>query len=415
MRSLRQRPWQLPVSMLVVGAWLMVGLFLQIALGPVEWSLTAFPVNVFLLAGLLVLLLTMHLLRRWVYLFRWLSSTTAAIPTVAVVALFLIIMGLIPQINNGNGSSLGLTNMVRFWPFVLLCVWMEVIVGMVSLRQLNTLFHARSLKALPSSLMIHMGFFMALLCATLGHADIQRLRLQAEEGAVESFAVDENNRVKDLDFSILLNDFSVDLYPAKLMIINKKTGNCIPEGTPEILTLDGTLHGGLIDGWNISVEAFYLHASCADKATDTLLYVESAAEGACCAARIVAEKAGVKREGWVSCGSYLFPYAALPLTTDLSVIMPEREPRRFRSDVTIIMDQHQAARDTIEVNHPLKIDGWKIYQLGYDEIMGEWSTLSVLELVKDPWLPFVYGGIGMMILGVILMFFRSPRRKEESL
>jgi hypothetical protein len=69
--------------------------------------------------------------------------------------------------------------------------------------------------------------------------------------------------------------------------------------------------------------------------------------------------------------------------------------------------------DTIEVNRPLKISGWNIYQLSYDETKGRWSDVSVFELVRDPWLPAVYAGIIMMVLGAVCLFVNAPKGKEE--
>lgn len=60
----------------------------------------------------------------------------------------------------------------------------------------------------------------------------------------------------------------------------------------------------------------------------------------------------------------------------------------------------------ITVNSPLELQGWKIYQTSYDENMGQWSTSSILELIRDPWLPVVYVGLGMLILGSFLLLFK---------
>lgn len=92
--------------------------------------------------------------------------------------------------------------------------------------------------------------------------------------------------------------------------------------------------------------------------------------------------------------------------------MPPLEPRRYASDVTVIGNDGHEQRDTIEVNKPLDYGGWKIYQLDYDEQMGEWSTLSVFELVSDPWLPFVYLGIFMMLAGAVLSFFKGKGGRQ---
>ena len=42
------------------------------------------------------------------------------------------------------------------------------------------------------------------------------------------------------------------------------------------------------------------------------------------------------------------------------------------------------------------------------------GTKNVMfELVRDPWLPAVYTGIIMMVLGAICLFVNAQKRKEE--
>ncbi|MBF0963777.1 MAG: hypothetical protein HXK17_00250, partial [Alloprevotella sp.] len=66
---------------------------------------------------------------------------------------------------------------------------------------------------------------------------------------------------------------------------------------------------------------------------------------------------------------------------------------------------------TVEVNKPVKVDGWMIYQLSYDESMGRWSESSTFELVKDPWLPAVYVGVYLLLAGAILIFIVAQKRR----
>ena len=75
-----------------------------------------------------------------------------------------------------------------------------------------------------------------------------------------------------------------------------------------------------------------------------------------------------------------------------------------RSDVTVYTKSGIALRDTVRVNKPLAVRGWKIYQLSYDETRGAASDISIFELVSDPWLPLVYGGIFMMLAGALCKF-----------
>ena len=93
--------------------------------------------------------------------------------------------------------------------------------------------------------------------------------------------------------------------------------------------------------------------------------------------------------------------------------MPEREPQRFASEVKICTQEGTITEGTIEVNRPMEIEGWKIYQLSYDETKGRWSDVSVFELVRDPWLPVVYAGIIMMMAGAVSLFVSAQKRKEE--
>ena len=93
---------------------------------------------------------------------------------------------------------------------------------------------------------------------------------------------------------------------------------------------------------------------------DTVNFVEFHSEGATSALYVKArnELTGRQKEGWVSCGSYIFPYISLQLDDAVSMVMPEREPRRFASDVMVYTKDKQTKEACIEVNKPLSIAGW---------------------------------------------------------
>ena len=91
-----------------------------------------------------------------------------------------------------------------------------------------------------------------------------------------------------------------------------------------------------------------------------------------------------------------------------------RMPKRFASDVTVRTKNGAVIPAVIEVNKPLQAGGWKMYQYDYDEEKGTESEISVLELVREPWQPFVRTGILMMLAGALcLFFFMAPRPKKE--
>ena len=178
--------------------------------------------------------------------------------------------------------------------------------------------------------------------------------------------------------------------------------------------LEDGIKTGELFGWNIEIlEKIELAASVPGQ--DTVKYVNWPSTGATYAANVRAVSADGKKVacGWVSCGSFLFPYQALRLDSMCSIVMPDREPRRYSSDVIIYTKRGTKCNETIEVNKPAKVEGWNIYQLSYDETKGRWSDISVFELVSDPWLPFVYIGIIMMMLGAVCMFITAQKNNNK--
>ena len=282
---------------LVGGGLLFVGLLLQLAIGPVDWSLFAAPVNYIVLVLMLALIGAMFLLRRKVYAFEWMMHFTAAVPCLCYAAWLTILMGLTVQTRQGGVPWL--SQMLRFWPFVLIWTWMMVIAGLAALN------HLLRRKWRESPVIVnHLGVFLAIVCATLGNADMQELRMTVFEGTRESMAVDEYGKGQELDLAVELNDFTMDRYE------------------------NGT-------------------------------------------------------------------------------------PKRFASDVSIHTKGGQTITGTVEVNKPLKAEGWKVYQYDYDAMRGPESQYSVFLLVRDPWLPCVYLGIFLMLAGALCLIVQeyAPKRK----
>lgn len=88
------------------------------------------------------------------------------------------------------------------------------------------------------------------------------------------------------------------------------------------------------------------------------------------------------------------------------------EPKEFISELTIIKRSGETKSVSLEVNKPYELKGWKIYQMDYDNELGIWSQTSVLEVIHDPWLWFVYIGIFMMLAGAIYMFWMGARTRD---
>ena len=297
---MQTKPYGMKEGFLIGGGLVLAGLMLQLSIGPVDWDAFRWPVNGIVLAVFLALVAIAFLLRKKVYGFQFIGTYKAAVPALVYAVVLTIIMGMTRQEVNGTW----LTNMLSFWPFVLIYVYMAVILGLVVLRQLKSWAAASfSLFTFHFSLLPHLGLFLAMTCATLGNADMQRLKMITVKGEPEWRALNSQQQIVEMPFSIELKDFIMETYD---------------------------------DGM----------------------------------------------------------------------------PRRFASDIQVVTKTGGHIQATVEVNKPVEVDGWKIYQYGYDTQMGAMSKTSILELVSDPWLPLVYTGIYMMLAGAVCMFLKGKKVKK---
>ena len=276
---------------LIGGGLIFAGLMLQLSVGPVLWDAFAWPANGLVLSAFFVMLTTMVYLRKKVYAFQWMTTYQAAIPAMVYAVVLTIIMGVTRQQVNGTW----LNNMLSFWPFVLIYVYLTVILGLTIHRRFRRIFRGQgSMKHDIPFMLNHLGLFIALTTATLGSADMQRVKMITAIDEPEWRAMEQSGAIKEMDIAIELKKFIMETYD----------------------------------------------------------------NGA---------------------------------------------PKRFASEIQILTKSGKNIETIVEVNKPYEVDGWKIYQYGYDTQMGAQSQISILELVSDPWLPWVYTGFYMMLAGAALM------------
>jgi hypothetical protein len=282
------------VGFLLGGGLICAGLLLQVILGPVNWDWLAWPVNLAVLFLLLAAVGAVYALRGKVYAFEWMMHAGAAVPCLVYAASLTMLMGLLPQVREGGMPWL--SQMLSFWPFVLIWTWMMFVSALAALNHLLRW----KWKEIPF-ILNHLGVVVAIVAATLGNADIQSLELTAFTGKPEWRALDEMGRVHEPGLAIELHEFTMEVYPNQM-------------------------------------------------------------------------------------------------------------PKRFASDISVYTEDGKTVRGTVEVNKPLKVNGWKIYQYSYDVKKGPESEYSVFQLVKDPWIAWVYLGIFMMLAGALcLMLFMAPK------
>jgi hypothetical protein len=90
----------------------------------------------------------------------------------------------------------------------------------------------------------------------------------------------------------------------------------------------------------------------------------------------------------------------------LFLLKPQGDVKDYKSDLSVIRDGKEVARKIIEVNDPLHYGGYHFYQNSYD--LGADHACSILLASSDTGLYAVYGGFGLMIAGLIHVFYIQP-------
>jgi hypothetical protein len=423
-RPLWSPPWGFPEAFLIPCGLLLVGLALELVVPNTLTPALAWPLNGLLGAGLLLLLGLGRGLGGGTALVRFLGSIPAAIGATVGFGAVGLLLGVFPQgavpqnMPPSLGFRLGLYDILGSWSYLLLTAWFVLVLGFAAARRAWPLSLANL-----GYLLSHGGLFLAVAGAHLGANDLERLTMNLQEGQPVWVGVDREGRERALDFALALTDFDLEEYPAELALVDRKTGEMEGGRRVELGPPASPSPGEAGDGGTAREQTAALR-QLPGWEIQTLQYLETAAKvgqrfvevhdlGTARAAEVEAthRASGRTVKGWVSCGSFLRQAQVLDLDERLALVMLPPRPKRFLSTATLYQKGGPTEAVALEVNKPLTVQGWKVYQLSYDEALGRWSKVSILEAVRDPWLPLVYAGIFMMIAGALWLGFLGLREK----
>lgn len=395
-----QYPWDYKESFIVAGGLLLTGYILQITTRTYVKPVSS-PANYIIAAIFVATLLLLHLSQKkhpWV---KWLRSVPASISAIVLVLIQAVIMGTIPQQNFTNAakpSLFGFSNVTSSWPFVISLLFFLTTLGMATL---NRMFPWQRKNI--GFILNHLGLWIALVAGMLGVGDLKRNTMDLYEGQPEWRAKDDQNHIIEMPFAFELKNFEMETFAPKLAFADV-TNNKIETSGVNALRM---IHKG--DKYNYN----HYEVEVLDYINDAKFtgekYFPVNEEGSTPAALIHVKGNNIDTSGWISCGSFATSFAVLQLNNKDAVMMMQPEAKKFSSAAEIYTKDEQHYKTTIEVNKPYSIKGWKIYQLSYDERFGKWSKLSVIELVRDPWLPVVYTGIFMMLAGAVHLIIKGKK------
>lgn len=426
-RTIWSAPWGYSEAWLIAGGLLVVSYLWQWIMGPVSVGSFVHPVS----TGVIVLLLMVSIyigLRASKggtipALVRFLVSSAATITSIVVLMVQMMIMGFSIQIDprmiaglGGLFHSTGWSTMIYSYPFNISYLYLLLILGAITVKRIARLkFDAHNI----GFILNHLGLYSFLAFALISGSSMKRYTMSLVQDQVEWRAILQgSDEMEELPIALELKHFTLDEYGPKLMLLNGLSSKVLPEDMPDMINLDNVPTSGKLLDWEVEVKELLPLAAPLVR-DSVILFNEFASMGGAPAAKITARRGNEVYSGWVSCGSFLFPYRALGLGNDMSVVMPYPDIRQYYATIKYYLKSGEIGDKTISVNNPLRVDDWYVYQLNYDKEKRRWATTTEVELVNDPWLTPVLVSIWVLFSGALFLLLgpaNSPtisRRKEE--
>lgn len=381
---------------------LFIGFMLE-RLGPqVPLKALKWPVNSIVLS---LTIIALFLLQRVHVISTYLSSPTTLISALFLMTVEVIVLGVFPQSHLQKvvePSLWGIHSVLFSWPWFISHVLLLLILGSHIAKQIIS-------KSFSPLFVLQLGAWIVLIGAQLGHTDIERCWVRIAEGNRADIAFDSERKAMDLGFSISLLDFHMDEYAPKIFLLTPSS----EDNSHKRVESQRSCFTGQSDSlgtYKITVSHYHPFAQ---KRGNNFLPSDSDTGVTVHAAFVTVEKEDRLYSGWISSGTAQIKPHGLLLEDSAALFMDKPQAKSYTS--TVIVKDTISLLDTfsIQVNKPVKVKGWKIYQRGYDKERGRQSRITILELIRDPWLPFVYIGIFILIIGALIFLFHGKREELE--
>ena len=400
-------PWGYPEAFLVASAILVVGFALEWVTPGDGLSAPSWPWNGVIGAMLLLVPLVLHLLFSQNPVVRWLGQIPASMGAIAAVTFSVLLMGLFLQ-GQPSGISwidrMGLTRMTTSWPFLLSISWFLFVLGMTTVRRSIPL-RGRNI----GFLLNHLGLWIVIAGGILGSGDLQRVTMTLSEGQTVWFGKDRDGRTVELPLALELQRFHMEEYPPKMGMLDHGTGGLIIHGESDLVEIERG-RSGKMSGWSYEIVQFLVESA---RVAERFEPVHDIGAAPSAQVRAVHTERQDTVTGWITCGSFNTEHQFLELGDGKALAMTVPQSKRYMSIARLYTESGNNRVIDIEVNQPYTAEGWKLYQYSYDDRFGKWSPISIIEAVRDPWLPVVYTGFIMLLLGACYLFWLGKEIGEE--
>lgn len=394
-------PWKYSESFVIIFTMIVLGFALEF-FSEQKMASPQFPSNIYILSGFIGFIILLYFILKQTsntLLFNWLKSPFLAISSISGILFLVILMGSFTQdlpSSNHLVNSLGLNNIAFSYPFVISLLFFLSNLIFIIIHRLNKFSVRNFLFAIN-----HVGIFILAIALMFSVGDIQK----------HTVRVDKDNYLHNLEgealpFALRLQDFSIDFFTPKMAIVDNRTDEVI--NTNQVLISVDTDSILEFAGYQISVKQ-YIPKSV--KQGDKYYFVNDVGFAPSALVEIIDKDKNISEE-WISCGSFVYPSEFAEVDSNYTLVMLDPESKKFQSKIGVYYPDNTRESILLEVNRPITIGDWDIYQTDYDKEMGTWSDYSIIEMVRDPWLPVVYLGIFMLIIGAFLLMFIGKNEEK---
>jgi len=308
--------------------------------------------------------------------------------TLVILLIFLSIYGAFIGAERASDFFNSLPLAVYWLAFIVL-----LIIGLAAFRRLVRV---------PGLLLIHVGCIGILVGSMWGSEAGHKLQKRLfgidkirkgrmailENHSKNLVTLEDNEQTKELPFHIKLKDFRIEYYEPQYLQIQTKQGKIwrIPVeigtefplgddfGTVTILRTFENFKIRIEDGENVFFDD-------PQPGFNPALEVQIESPGGEVVTKYVFERFGGHTH-----------------SEDKFLLSYHRTISDYVSELQIIENDKVVAEKDIEVNHPLHYGGYHFYQHSYDDHAGQYTILMV---VSDTGLKFVFAGYLMLCIGVI--------------
>ncbi len=412
-RKLFQKTWQYKEGFVISFILLLLGLLTgYFTKKPVNFP--AFPLNLSISLSYTLLIFIIYYFERENKIVKWLSSIPAAVTSTVFFAATTAMLGIIPQaetgviLKNDIWFSLGFKHLSTSW-----------LLGFAYLFFITSLGFATAKIAIPfrikrlGTLLSHIGLYIILVAGIAGSSDAKRTYFvlykdKAPTNIVKDF-FSQNNY--ETPFMLQLLKFNIEEYNPKIVLVERSTNNLImPESNHHFIIHTGDEE--VFKGYKIIIKKLIKNAYPSDSLYQSFIETDKYASVPAAEVEVYDKNDSLINKGWLTSGNFAWFKKNIDVNKDYYFTMLYPEAKEYSSKVTAFLPNNSKETFTLKVNHPKTINGWKLYQTGYNEQMGKWSNYSVIEAGRDPWLPVVYIGIFLLIAGALYLFWLGSKNSK---